>query len=79
LIPLIYFNDKGSTIISQHNPMQHECMGKKPLPGEFPCNDSDSKISYDQPESRILNVSLKLGITLGIDVGTNKRGVGEEK
>jgi hypothetical protein len=53
-------------------------MGKKPLPGEFPFNDSNSKISYDQPDSQMLKVSPRLGIALGIDVGTNKRGVDAE-
>jgi hypothetical protein len=53
-------------------------MGKKPLPGGLPYNNSDSKISYDPPDSQMLNVSLRLGIPLRIDVGTNKGSVGEE-
>jgi hypothetical protein len=35
-------------------------------------------VSYDQPHGRILNVSLRLGIALKIDVGTNMRNVGDE-
>jgi hypothetical protein len=53
--------------------------GEKALPGGLPLNDSDSKISYDQTDSQILSVSLRLGIALGIDIGTNKRGVDAEK
>jgi hypothetical protein len=51
--------------------MQYECMGKKPLPVGFSFLSITPLVSYNQPDGRMLNVSLRLGIALRVDVGTN--------
>jgi hypothetical protein len=35
-------------------------VGKNPLPGGLPYSDYDSKISYDQPNCRMFNVSKEI-------------------
>jgi hypothetical protein len=48
-------------------------MRKKPLPGGLSYGNSDSKISYDQPNGRMLNASLRIRIAPRVIVGTNKK------